>query len=325
MDKRKDLSEFDQKDQIVMARPMDQNISKSAALVGCSRSAVVFFLLGSLCESEISCLNEDGQPVDWFIIYKLPKYKQGSVGSGVDYMYLDPSLPNWHMSKYAVNTTDGALGRTLNQLYQRYESNSSVYILYNDAPPVLKYQTKYGHSKAQQLAYVNPYTYNCSIPSAYYTEMPEMAHICAGKTVTVVPRRRLEKLISVKGETFLSFAKSHHYVDDIYTGWIAQALKADFLVESWQRDTYQLPSNCSLPYHVMNIKMVCLFKLVTFKSYEDHSKWCVSWENQNQWTCLGDLNRESSQAWRGGGLICTQNSVIYKAFRSAVAWYKNCQ
>ncbi|KAK3510447.1 hypothetical protein QTP70_006837 [Hemibagrus guttatus] len=40
MDKRKDLSEFD-KNQIVMSRPLDQNISKTAALVGCSRSAVV--------------------------------------------------------------------------------------------------------------------------------------------------------------------------------------------------------------------------------------------------------------------------------------------
>ncbi|KAK3543536.1 hypothetical protein QTP70_023867, partial [Hemibagrus guttatus] len=40
MGKRKDLSEFD-KGQIVMARPLDQNISKTAVLVGCSWSAVV--------------------------------------------------------------------------------------------------------------------------------------------------------------------------------------------------------------------------------------------------------------------------------------------
>ncbi|ROL43068.1 Rho guanine nucleotide exchange factor 2 [Anabarilius grahami] len=40
MGKRKDLSEFD-KDQIVMARRLSQSISKTAALVGCSRSAVV--------------------------------------------------------------------------------------------------------------------------------------------------------------------------------------------------------------------------------------------------------------------------------------------
>ncbi|KAK3574399.1 hypothetical protein QTP86_006621 [Hemibagrus guttatus] len=40
MGKRKDLCEFD-KGQIVMARQLDQSISKTAALVGCSRSAVV--------------------------------------------------------------------------------------------------------------------------------------------------------------------------------------------------------------------------------------------------------------------------------------------
>ncbi|KAK3536469.1 hypothetical protein QTP86_013796, partial [Hemibagrus guttatus] len=40
MDKSKDLSEFE-KGQIVMARQLDQSISKTAALVGCSRSAVV--------------------------------------------------------------------------------------------------------------------------------------------------------------------------------------------------------------------------------------------------------------------------------------------
>ncbi|KAK3527356.1 hypothetical protein QTP86_021934, partial [Hemibagrus guttatus] len=40
MDKRKDLNEFD-KGQIVMSSGPDQSISKTAALVGCSRSAVV--------------------------------------------------------------------------------------------------------------------------------------------------------------------------------------------------------------------------------------------------------------------------------------------
>ncbi|KAF7703500.1 deoxyribonuclease-2-beta [Silurus meridionalis] len=338
----------------------------------------LFFFLGALCEGEISCLNEDGQPVDWFIMYKLPRIKQGSLGSGVDYMYLDASLTKWQMSKNAVNTSEGALGRTLSQLYQRYQLNSSAYMLYNDAPPVLKYVVNYGHTKgallfdqfqgfwithsiphfppfpemgfgypstgklfgqsvqcttysykqfqriSQQLSYIKPYTYNCSVPSAYYADMKEMAWICAGKTVSVVPRRKLEKLMSVKGETFLSFAKSHRYVDDIYAGWIAQTLQTDLLVETWQRQTHQLPSNCSLPYHTMNIKKVSLSELVTFSSYYDHSKWCVSSKKQIQWTCIGDLNRESSQAWRGGGLICSQNSVVYKAFRSAVVWYKSC-
>ncbi|KAL7866727.1 hypothetical protein AOLI_G00145410 [Acnodon oligacanthus] len=331
-----------------------------------------------LCVANLTCLNEEGKPVDWFMMYKLPKHKKGEVGSGVDYMYLDPSLLNWQLSRYAVNMSEGAVGRTLSQLYHRYESNSSAYLLYNDAPPVLKYENNYGHTKgallfdwsqgfwlthsvphfppfpemgfgypstgklfgqtvqcttysykqfqkiSQQLAYINPRVYNCSVPAAYDTDMAAMAQICAGKTPAVAPRRKLEKLESLQGEIFLSFAKSHSYVDDIYTGWVAQTLKTDLLVETWQREAHQLPSNCSLPFHVMNIKWVRLPENVTFSSYEDHSKWCVALEYKAQWTCLGDLNRESTQAFRGGGLICSQNPAIYKAFRQAVAWFKSC-
>uniref|UniRef100_W5LDJ0 deoxyribonuclease II n=1 Tax=Astyanax mexicanus TaxID=7994 RepID=W5LDJ0_ASTMX len=336
------------------------------------------FPSGCLSEANLSCLNEEGQPVDWFIMYKLPKYKKGEVGSGVEYMYLDASMLTWRMSPYAVNTSDGAVGRTLGRLYKTYKSNSSVYMLYNDAPPLLKYQSNYGHSKgtllfdrsqgfwithsiphfppflemgfgypstgklygqtvhcttysyeqfkkiSQQLAYINPRVYNCSVPVPYHTDMAAMAQLCGGKRPTVAPRRKLEKLKSALGETFLSFSKSHQYVDDIYAGWVAQTLRTDLLVESWQRDNHQLPSNCSLPYHVLNIKRVHLPENITFSSYEDHSKWCVSVEFRAQWTCLGDLNRESTQAYRGGGLICSQNPVVYKAFRQAVAWFKGC-
>ncbi|KAK3507346.1 hypothetical protein QTP70_014833 [Hemibagrus guttatus] len=50
MGKRKDLSEFD-KGQIVMARRPDQNISKTAALLGCSQSAVLpGYCVGGGCE-----------------------------------------------------------------------------------------------------------------------------------------------------------------------------------------------------------------------------------------------------------------------------------
>lgn len=44
-------------------------------------------------------------------------YKIGALGSGVDYMYLDSSGGGWSASQHLVNTSRGALGRTLNQLY----------------------------------------------------------------------------------------------------------------------------------------------------------------------------------------------------------------
>lgn len=72
----------------------------------------------------------------------------------------------------------------------------------------------------------------------------------------------------------------------------------------------------------MNIKRIQIPGSFPFQSYNDHSKWCVSYEDQV--TCLGDLNRAKAQMWRGGGLVCTFNSVIYKAFRQVVDRYVGC-
>ncbi|KAJ8408497.1 hypothetical protein AAFF_G00259110 [Aldrovandia affinis] len=331
-------------------------------------------------QTEISCRNEAGKPVDWFIMYNLPKYKIDDVGSGLDYMYLDSSLKNWQMSKFLVNTSDGALGSTLKSLYtgKGFESNSSAYVLYNDAPPLLNYTKQYGHTKgalhfdrsqgfwlihsvphfppfpergyswpptgkqngqtlfcvtykygqfieiAQQLLYYNPHVYNYSLPAVFQEEMASLALLCKGSKLPWISQKRLQGLISAEGEHFLSFAKSHFYADDIYAAWVAQALKTDLLTETWQRKDHMLPSNCSLPKHVLNIKRIKLPGPIQFYSHYDHSKWCVSMMSEDRWTCLGDLNREDQQVWKSGGLVCSQNPVIYQAFRQAVAYYHDC-
>ncbi|XP_034556629.1 deoxyribonuclease-2-beta-like [Notolabrus celidotus] len=341
---------------------------------------IVVLLCCTVCCANISCRNEAGEPVDWFIIYKLSRYKIGEVGSGVDYMYLDSSAGSWQMSKFVVNTSQGALGSTLNQLYmgKTYESKSSVYALYNDAPPNMDYILGYGHTKgallfdrtqgfwlmhsiphfpsfpekgyiypssgkvygqtalcvtyqyeqflhiAQQMAYTYPRFYNCSVPDAFVADLLQLAQICGGSKPPLFSDKRVEHLTSIKGEKFVSFVKSEHFVDDIYTGWVAQVLDADLLVETWQRPSHELPSNCSLRKHTMNIKRIQLPGPVRFQSYDDHSKWCVARAYEDQVTCLGDLNREKAQMWRGGGLVCTFNPLIYKAFRQVVDWYIGC-
>ncbi|KAL7396339.1 hypothetical protein ABVT39_004511 [Epinephelus coioides] len=338
----------------------------------------VMLLCCTVCSSTMSCKNEAGEPVDWFVIYKLPKI--GEVGSGVDYMYLDSSVGSWQMSKFMVNTSEGAMGNTLKQLYmgQAYKSNSSVYALYNDGPPILEYIKGYGHTKgvllfdhsqgfwishsiphfpsfpergylypssgkvngqtalcmtyqydqflqiAKQMAYLYPRVYNCSVPVAFLADLPQLAQLCEGSKPPLASDKRVEQLFSVEGEKFASFVKSERFVDDIYTGWVAQALGANLLVESWQTQGHELPSNCSLPKHTMNIKRIRLPGLAPFLSRHDHSKWCVSQAYEDQVTCLGDLNREEAQMWRGGGLVCTFNPLIYKAFRQVVDWYIGC-
>ncbi|XP_028259114.1 deoxyribonuclease-2-beta-like [Parambassis ranga] len=339
----------------------------------------VVFLCCTLCSSDISCRNEAGEPVDWFIIYKLPRNRIKEVGSGVEYMYLDSSVGSWQMSEFVINSSKGAIGNTLNQLYmgKTYQSNSSVYALYNDAPPVLDYMKEYGHTKgvllfdrsqgfwlshsiphfpsfpergylypssgkvngqtalcvtyrydqflhvAKQLFYLYPRFYNCSVPAAFSADLPQLTQLCEGSKPQLTSDRRVEQLFSIRGEKFVSFVKSEHFVDDIYTGWVSQVLHADLLVESWQRHNV-LPSNCSLPKHTMNIKRIQLPTSVRFQSYHDHSKWCVAREYEDRVTCLGDLNREKAQMWRGGGLVCSDNPIIYKAFRQLVDYYTAC-
>ncbi|XP_067829082.1 deoxyribonuclease-2-alpha-like [Heptranchias perlo] len=94
----------------------------SSLIVACFVSSVT---------SDISCYNDGGQPVDWFIIYKLPKDVDGS---GLTYMYIDSTTGGWKPGKYSMNQTDGTVGRTLQQLYGRSTSQSKdvAYVLYND-------------------------------------------------------------------------------------------------------------------------------------------------------------------------------------------------
>ncbi|XP_037682695.1 deoxyribonuclease-2-beta isoform X2 [Choloepus didactylus] len=152
-----------------------------------------------------------------------------------------------------------------------------------------------------------------------------MPQLCARSSSSEIPVRHLATLQSAQGQPFLHFAKSYSFLDDIFASWMAQQLKTHLLTETWQRKTQELPSNCSLPYHVYNVKAIKISEHSYFSSYQDHAKWCVSQKStKNRWICIGDLNRSPYQAFRSGGFICTQNWRIYQAFQRLVLYYENC-
>ncbi|XP_068098557.1 deoxyribonuclease-2-beta isoform X2 [Hyperolius riggenbachi] len=278
----------------------------------------------SVAAEDISCRNEAGEPVDWFVVYKLPKYRiNESDGTGLEYLYLDSKSEKWQVSKFLANMTQSALGQALQQLYRLYKGNGTAYMLYNDAPPGVYNLTKHGHTKASQLLYYDPNVYNCSIPDSYQMDLQDLHTICQGKPFPFLKPTQLATLSSAGGEAFLNFAKSKYFVDDIITAWMAQLLKVDLLSETWQPDGTELPSNCSLYWHVYNIKRIAL-PLPSFYSRYDHSKWCVSNFYGDTWICIGDLNRYPGQIWRSGGFLCTQNTVMYNAFMKMVAYFTDC-
>lgn len=75
-------------------------------------------------QKKVACLNENGNPVDYWVAIKLPK--------GTDYFYYDSTDKNFHMSPHSLNNTGvGALAHTTKQLWLP----DANYAIYNDQPP----------------------------------------------------------------------------------------------------------------------------------------------------------------------------------------------
>lgn len=115
---------------------------------------------------------------------------------------------------------------------------------------------------------------------------------------------------------------------DLYHAWVAPTLQSDLLVQFWVRSTRILPSDCSLGWKVLDITQINPGKTFEFKASRDHSKWAVSTKAASGagggWVCVGDINRNVAEEQRGGGTVCLQDPVVWKAYRTAVIDYADC-
>lgn len=63
------------------------------------------------------------------------------------------------------------------------------------------------------MAYIYPRFYNCSVPTAFLADLPQLAQLCKGSKPPLTSDKRVEQLHSMQGDKFVSFVKSEHYVD----------------------------------------------------------------------------------------------------------------
>lgn len=68
-------------------------------------------------------------------------------------------------------------------------------------------------SVAKQLAYLYPRFYNCSVPATFSGDLPQLSRLCEGTKAVLTSDKWAEPLLSVRGEKFVSFAKSERFVD----------------------------------------------------------------------------------------------------------------
>ncbi|KAK3540943.1 hypothetical protein QTP86_006395 [Hemibagrus guttatus] len=369
----------------------------------CRRRKEVMFMLVFLpvfllqpaegANNTVSCIDDQGNAVDWFYLYKLPRSHGQPPEEGLKYLLLEEQSEGWTEGGGLVGDVTGALGRSLGPLYEEGELG---YILYNDQPPEqrrvddtnrggghtkgavlfdsrqgfwlvhstphfppLKTEGKFSYPDSginngqnficvtyplerfntigEQLKINQPHIYDCDIPKSLASSVPSMAALCEhwhrrkNSTVTdasfTSPNRSVA-LLSLAGTQFISFAKGASFDNDLYHAWVAPALQTDLLVQFWRRSTGVLPSDCSASWKVLDVDRLSPGGRVTFKTTEDHSKWAVSVGGGGlrggAWVCVGDINRNMAEEKRGGGTVCRQDAVIWKAYRAAALECESC-
>ena len=103
---------------------------------------LVVVLFVSTVISSPSCLDESGNPVDSWTVFKQP----------VSYNYYVLNGASFVKSKYTLDqTSDGAVMRTASQLYNLPASGSYALSVYSDEPPGKKVSTAYAHAKGMLL------------------------------------------------------------------------------------------------------------------------------------------------------------------------------
>ncbi|XP_025059622.1 deoxyribonuclease-2-alpha [Alligator sinensis] len=289
----------------------------------------------------ISCYDDNGQPVDWFVAYKLPHH---SPGQGLRYHYLDARRGDWVSGHALINSSQGALGTTLRQLYQAAttQGDAVAYVLYNDQPPrantsiSTRFAASHGHTKGvvlldgtQGLWLVHSAPHFPPPTATTFAWPPTASRFGQTFLCITFPYASFQDIgrspdaHSRGGAPSLSLAKHRRFHDDLYSGWLAAALGDTLLVESWRDGPGDLPSNCSGPGpQVLNVAHVAFPDMPAFATTQDHSKWAVA--DTAAWACVADTNRNRGEEQRGGGPGCLPHRPLWKAFRGLVQDYDPC-
>ena len=97
-------------------------------------SAVLYGVESLSVRNDISCKDNDGNNVPWFILYKTPQTRDNTE-NGYKYYYMDSENQKWVAGVGRITENNNALSRTLQTVYQNRNPEKSAYLLYNNEPP----------------------------------------------------------------------------------------------------------------------------------------------------------------------------------------------
>ena len=107
------------------------------------------------CSSSLQCTDENGKPLDWYIVYKFPYLlsTHRKLFGGYRYATLTSDAPEgWHLSTHNISQRENSIfAETLSPIYggKNSKSKRKLYSLfYSDQPPTdTSVSSYYAHSK----------------------------------------------------------------------------------------------------------------------------------------------------------------------------------
>ncbi|XP_073994917.1 deoxyribonuclease II isoform X1 [Rhodnius prolixus] len=176
----------------------------------------------------------------------------------------------------------------------------------------------------QILTYYKPLIKGKRISADLRSVYPQLVAAAEGAVIKKAPWQMFTSIKSAGGRSFSNFAKARKFNKDLYQ-WVAEQFQTSILTETWLNELHPLPSTCNI-YEVLNVESIKFDEQpFQFSSSKDHSKWAVSKSISKPWVCIGDINRALHQEKRGGGTMCLEDKLLWKAYRSIVDKISECK
>jgi deoxyribonuclease-2 len=114
------------------------------------------------------------------------------------------------------------------------------------------------------------------------------------------------------GQDFRLLAKNRHWNRDFWIDHVGPHLKSDIAVETWRRGALPGTDDSDQTHHTTDVLYINVEQLgapYEWHYTKDHAKWGIS--ETEDWVCVADINRQTSQEKRGGGAICFRNRGLH--------------
>uniref|UniRef100_A0A8D0D946 Deoxyribonuclease-2-alpha n=1 Tax=Sander lucioperca TaxID=283035 RepID=A0A8D0D946_SANLU len=194
----------------------------------------------------------------------------------------------------------------------------------------------------EHLLDINAFTFDDHIPDDFHDNLKKLRKTENNNRDERDNKVNIQNLTSAAGLTsFRSIAKQQYkaptpagktpHDDNIFVGdlylTIAETYKTDVRVQTWPqrgRNGSYCEDNQRRVINIESVKTDLGNGEVEWTMEIDHSKWCVSTDNNNHLICIADMNRAITQYERPGGGLCFEHKEVSELFKGVIDETKPC-